>query len=87
MNLVQAVHTTGVNWESVAAVAGTVITGVTVTITVLERRSKAIRSEIRESVDGLREMLSERLETKERVAGLAQRIAVLETERNMRRRW
>jgi hypothetical protein len=78
MSNIQYVHTSGINWESLAAISATVITGMSLAIAVIEKRSKRIRNEIKESIDQLAVLLTEKLETKQNVAELAARIRALE---------
>lgn len=80
-----AVHTTGINWESVAAIAAAVGAIMTVVIWIFNRRdrrqadlSAELRREFTEAIDHLSEVLVARLETKETVSGLAVRLARLE---------
>ena len=85
--VLQTVHTTGVNWESVAVIVGSLVACLTFLGTVIERRNRQIRSDITGAVTHLGEVLGERLETKANVAALSGRVAVLEAERARRRRW
>lgn len=74
---IQTVHTTGINIGSIAVIVGTVIAGFVALGTWQERRNGMIRTEITGAVDHLGEVLSERLETKEKVADLAREVAEL----------
>lgn len=84
---IQTVHTSGVNWESVAVIVGSLVACLTFLGTIIERRNRQIRSDITGAVTHLGEVLGERLETKANVAALSGRVAVLEAERARRRRW
>jgi hypothetical protein len=93
---VNAVHTTGVNWESVAAIAGCVAVIVTIVIWIFNRRDKRtsaelarreqlqreqfedIRRDFTDSINHLSEVLLAKLETKETVAQISNRLARLE---------
>jgi hypothetical protein len=77
-NLAATVHTTGLNWESLGVIITAIVAAAGLLITVQERRTKAIRDEIKEAVDHLGQVLTERLETKGSVAVLSERVARLE---------
>jgi uncharacterized membrane protein YgaE (UPF0421/DUF939 family) len=74
---VQPVHTTGINLESVATIVGCVIVVMTFVLSIMERRNRAIRDDIKNSVDHLSEILLAKLETKDNVAKLQADIAGL----------
>ena len=86
------VHTTGINWESIGAILGGFGTATSVLLAYVGRRADkrdALHAsqmrDVREDFQtGLRQMgtlLSAKLETKETVANLGQRVARLEGER------
>jgi hypothetical protein len=66
-----AVHTTGVNWESITIICGAAAT-------IMATVGAWIRRQVKTSVDHLAEVLDARLETKEAVAELRTRVTVLE---------
>lgn len=74
----QAVHTVGVNWESVSVIVASVVAAVGAV-------AAYIRRSVKGSIDNLAQVLTERLETKTTVAALTTRVAVLEVERRARR--
>lgn len=73
----QAVHTVGINWESLSVVLSCIVAMTTAI-------GAYIRRTVKGSVDHLADVLTERLETKANVAALTTRITVLEEK--MRRR-
>lgn len=81
----QAVRTTGINWESVAAIG--VIVGILVTVLLWvfgrqdkrrELATKELRQDMTNSIDHLSEVLTAKLETKDTVARITERIARVE---------
>jgi sensor domain CHASE-containing protein len=83
--ITQAVHTTGVNWESIAVITGivTVVFTVFTWITLRrdqksEARSNAVKNEITTAVNNLSDVLQARLETKEVVGKISERLARVE---------
>jgi hypothetical protein len=72
------VHTSGVNWESVSVIAGVIVATMAFFVGVVNRRSDAVRGEIKEAVDHLSEVLVGKLETKDAVNSLAQRVTRIE---------
>ena len=79
------VHTTGIDWESVGTIIGGFAAFATLILIIIWRVTGAVRREIAESVTHLAEILNSRLETKDTVARLTTRVAVLE-ERDKRER-
>lgn len=79
------VHTSGINWESIGAITA-VMTAAVAFITWLiarrdnraEIRSNEIKVQISDSVNHLGEILTARLETKETVARISERLARVE---------
>lgn len=79
------VHTSGINWESIGAIAA-IVTGAVAFITWLiarrdnraESRNNEIKVQISDSVGHLGEILTARLETKETVARISERLARVE---------
>lgn len=94
-----AVHTTGINWQSIGVIAGIVGIAVTITLFMIARRDRKtdarndliqkqaeqrnieIKNEITTAVDHLSEVLIAKLETKETVAKISERLARLEGSR------
>jgi hypothetical protein len=74
-----AVRTTGINWESVGVIVGSVVALIAFLVSVQDRRNATVQHSIQESVDHLSDVLIAKLETKETVAKLSERIARLET--------
>lgn len=72
------VHDLGINWATVGIILGGFAALISLLISIQERRNRAIKDQIVESVDHLSEVLMAKLETKETVAGLNVRIARLE---------
>lgn len=74
---VTTVHTSGINWQSLAAIlAGfAAIAGVLLAWT--ERRQSGLKNQIADSVNHLSDVLMARLETKEAVAAL--RVEVIQS--------
>ena len=95
MNLAQTVHTAGINWESIGAIAALLAVAVTTILWALtrreqkadtrehmaEQRNNEIKQEIAASVNHLSEVLLAKLETKETVARISERLARLESAR------
>jgi sensor domain CHASE-containing protein len=80
-----AVHTAGVNWESVTAIAGCVAVIMTVVLWIFNRRDSrqsaqndALRAEFTHSIDNLTQVLLAKLETKETVSTVIERLARVE---------
>lgn len=73
-----AVHTTGINWESLAVIFGGFAAIATLLIGWIDRRQARIRGEITDSVNHLSEVLLAKLETKDAVAKISERLARLE---------
>lgn len=80
-----AVRTTGINWESVAAIG--VLVGILVTVLLWvfgrqdarrERATAELRQDMTSSIDHLSEVLTAKLETKDTVARITERIARVE---------
>lgn len=80
------VHTTGINWESVGAILGGVAAFLTVVGAFVSYIIRGVRLEIKDSVEQLGIVLTERLETKQSVAALTVRVAVLESKADNGRR-
>lgn len=79
------VHATGINWVGISPIIGSVIAAVAVIITLQtrrenrsEKRNNEIKDEIATSVNNLGELLSARMETKETVARISERLARVE---------
>lgn len=86
------VHTNGINWQSV----GVMIAGITVILTIMgwifarrdkknEQQNEDIKKEISTAIDGLSTVLLAKLETKEKVAQISERLARLEGAANLGR--
>lgn len=80
-----SVHTTGVNWESVGVIAAVVGVAFSILVWIINRReakaqtrNEVIKDEIKNSVDNLSVILLAKLETKEKVAQISERLARLE---------
>jgi hypothetical protein len=80
MQTVPTVKGTGVNWDLV----GTLLSGIAAMLGIIGGMIayviKGVKSEVKESVGNLGVILNERLETKETVAALTVRVAVLESK-------
>jgi hypothetical protein len=76
--IVQEVHATGVNWDSVAVILAGFSAVIGLTIALQERRNSQIKSDISISVNHLSDVLQAKLETKETVAAMSERLARLE---------
>jgi hypothetical protein len=72
---VNTVHTTGINWESIATIVGALIVVVGAIVT-------WIGNSIKGAVNNLGDRLEAKLETKESVSRLATRVSVLENEKH-----
>jgi uncharacterized membrane protein len=86
----EAVRTTGINWESVSAICAIVAIMLTFVIWIFNRRdvkqqaeNQQIRNDITESVNHLSEVLLAKLETKETVSRISERLARLEGAANI----
>jgi hypothetical protein len=82
---VAAVHTVGINWESIGVIAAIVGVGFSIVVWITARRdarsqlrNEDIKNEINVSVNHLSDVLLARLETKETVARISERLARLE---------
>ena len=85
MNAAAAVTTTGINWESVAAIAGLVSVIVAVMLWAIQRREHRAEAAARElkrdmagALDHLAEVLTAKLEAKEAVADIRERLSRVE---------
>ena len=79
------VRTTGINWESVAAIAAIVGILLTLILFVFNRQDKRrervnleLRNDMTSSIDHLSEVLTAKLETKDTVARISERLARVE---------
>jgi hypothetical protein len=76
-----AVHTTGINWSSVAVIVGgiggVIIAALAFIIRLMDRRNNAIRDEITNAVTNLGHILEAKLETKDAVNQLRIEVAEL----------
>lgn len=86
------VHTSGINWASVGAIIG----GITVVLSIMgwifarrdkknEEQNEAIKQEISTAIENLSTVLLAKLETKEKVAQISERLARLEGAANLGR--
>lgn len=84
MVAVQTVHTSGINWGSIAVIVCTIVACFIGVATYIERkhtlRNETIKDDIKESVDHLAAILLERLETKENVNALRIEVERLRSE-------
>lgn len=71
-------HSTGVNWITIGVIAGIVIPIFGAIIAWQQKRANDIRDDIKEAVEHLGEVLVEKLETKENVAKISERLARME---------
>ena len=75
------VHTTGINWSSVAVIVGgiggVIIAALAFIIRLMDRRNNAIRDEITNAVTNLGHILEAKLETKDAVNQLRIEVAEL----------
>lgn len=85
MIAVQAVRTTGINWESVVAITGILALMMTGVLYAFSRRDQRqavqndeLRQEFTAAVNHLSDVLTAKLETKEAVAQISVRLARLE---------
>jgi hypothetical protein len=78
---VQTVHTSGINWESVSVIVGTLgaflLAFMVWIVGLFERRNRAIRTDISQAVENLAVVLTARLETKDAVNQLRVEVAQL----------
>jgi hypothetical protein len=78
---VATVHTSGINWESVAAIVGGigifVLSALIWVVQLVEKRNRAVRDEITNAVTNLGIVLEARLETKDSVNQLRIELAQL----------
>jgi hypothetical protein len=81
LDAIQTVHTSGINWESVAAIVGGIGTFILAALVwiigLIERRNKAIKDEITNAVNNLAQVLEAKLETKDAVSQLRVEVAEL----------
>lgn len=75
---IPAVHTTGINWQSIGVILAALVALLAFLVGFQEHRNTAVKDQIRASVDHLSEVLTGKLETKEAVSRLSERIARLE---------
>ena len=82
---IPVVHTTGVNIESLAIILGGIAAMASAIVVIQERRTRAIRDqaddirgEIKTAVEHLGDVLTARLETKDKVSTLNARVARVE---------
>jgi uncharacterized membrane protein len=77
----QTVHTTGINWQSVAVIVGSlgvfILSAMIWFVALIDRRNRTIRTEISSAVDNLAAVLTARLETKDAVNQLRVEVAQL----------
>lgn len=80
-----AVHTTGINWESVAAIAAVVAVIMSVVLWIMSRRDRRqqafnqeVQTDITAAVNHLSDVLMAKLETKETVSRISERLARVE---------
>lgn len=85
LSAVVNVKSTGINWESVAAIVALMSVVVTIMLYVITRRDRQtsvenqeIKQEISSAVDRLQEVLLAKLETKETVSRISERLARVE---------
>lgn len=85
-----SVHTIGINWESIGVILGFVTLGFTMLAYWMTRRdakqevrNNEIKDEISQSVNHLSDVLLAKLETKEAVARISERLARLEGAANI----
>jgi N-glycosylase/DNA lyase len=74
---VSTVHTSGINWESVSVIIGSVVAALVFLVSLQERRAATIRNDIGEAVNHLAEVLTAKLETKDVVNSLKVDVAAL----------
>lgn len=81
---IQTVHTTGINWSSVAVLIISIVGCFIGVAAYIDRRSAARQDSIKDNIQGsvnhLSEVLMERLETKDNVNALRVEVAQLKTE-------
>jgi hypothetical protein len=77
---IQTVHTSGVNWESVATI-------VTAIVVVLGAVTAWIGRQISHAVTDLSDKLEARLETKETVTAIHTRLSIVESELRRKVKW
>lgn len=82
---VATVHTTGVNWESVSVIVALVTVLMTVVLWIISRRDRrqqqenqAVKQEIADAINHQSEVLLAKLETKDTVARISERLAAVE---------
>jgi hypothetical protein len=78
MNLAATVRTTGLNWESLAVIFAGFATIAGFLLTWSEHRSSQNKAEITDAVNRLSDVLQAKLETKQVVSGISERLARLE---------
>lgn len=79
-----------INWASTSAILGVIIAGLGLIIALIQRRERKqqeqnqeIKREITESIDHLSEVLLAKLETKEKVSQISERLARIEGQRGI----
>jgi hypothetical protein len=77
MLAIQTVHTSGVNWTSIAVIVGSIVASLTLVMTIIGRWNKTVKDDITRSVDNLSEVLTAKMETKETVNQLRLEVAEL----------
>jgi peptidoglycan hydrolase CwlO-like protein len=82
MVAIATVHTSGVNWQSIAVLVVSIVGCFIAVATYIDKRAgsrqEMIKDEIQSSVSHLSDVLSERLETKENVSALKVQLAQLQ---------
>lgn len=77
------VHTAGVNWQSYGAIVGTVVTVMGLLLAWTSKRQSDLQRDIASAVSNLREVLLEKLETKEAVGQIKIDLAKANTRIDM----
>ena len=78
-----AVHTTGLNWESLAVIFGGFATVAGIMLAWTEHRQRAMKDQIADAVNHLSDVLQAKLETKDAVNAINIRLARLEGSRGI----
>jgi hypothetical protein len=78
MILAAAVHTAGINWESISVTFGGFVTIAGAMLGWQEHRQQATRNQISDAVNNLSEVLMAKLETKDAVNQISIRLARVE---------
>ena len=68
----------GISWQTVGVIIGAFSALITALVVLQERRNRTIKDEIKSSVDHLSDVLLAKLETKESVARISERLARIE---------